>query len=88
MNKDRRKEIQNLISRMAELESLRDELKEAIEAVRDEEQEYYDNMPEGLQGSDRGYAAEEAISNLEDAINQLEDLDPSSIQSSLEEASN
>ena len=88
MNKDRRKEIQDIINRMAELESLRDELKEAIEAVRDEEQEYYDNMPEGLQGSDRGYAAEEAISNLDEAISALEDIDPSAIQSSLEEASN
>lgn len=87
MNKDRRKELQNLISKLGELESLRDEIKEDIEAVRDEEQEYYDNMPEGLQQSDRGYAAEEAISNIEDAINTLDDLDVSSIQSSLEEAS-
>lgn len=43
-------------------------------------------MPEGLQGSDRGYAAEEAISNLEEAYSMLEDLNVDDIVSSLESA--
>ena len=38
-----------------------------------EEQEYYDNMPENLQGSTRGMESEEAQSNIESAIESLED---------------
>lgn len=86
MNNTRRKDISDIITKLADLEALKSEIQEALENVRDEEQEYYDNMPEGLQGSDRGYAAESAISNLEDAISMLEDLDVDSITSSLETA--
>lgn len=87
MNKQRRTDIAEIIAKLADLDALKNEIKEAIEQVRDEEQEYYDNMPEGLQGSDRGYAAEEAISNLEDAASMLDDLDIDSLTSSLETAS-
>lgn len=45
-----------------------------LETLRDEEQEYFDNMPEGLQGGDKGSAAEEAISNLDEAIGYAEEL--------------
>jgi uncharacterized coiled-coil DUF342 family protein len=86
MNKDRRKTIASITEQLAELEALRDSIKEAIEEVRDEEQEYFDNMPEGFQMADRGQAAEGAISNLENAISQLEDLDVSGIQGDLESA--
>jgi len=86
VNNPRRKDIQSISDKLGDLEALLSEIKDAIESVKDEEQEYYDNMPEGLQGSDRGYAAEAAISNLEDAISMMEDLDVDSIRSSLDTA--
>lgn len=44
-----------------------------IEAVRDEEQEYKDNMPENMQQGEKGERADAAISALEEAISVLED---------------
>lgn len=64
MNKERRKRIDEIASQIGAL--LCD-----LEEVRDEEQEYMDNMPENLQQSDRYYAAEEAVSNLDSAIDSL-----------------
>lgn len=87
MNKQRRTDIAAIISKLADLEALKDEIKEAIEQVRDEEQDYYDNMPEGLQGSDRGYAAEEAVGQLDEAASMLDDLDIPTLTSNLETAS-
>lgn len=55
MNKTRRKAIQDVIAR---LETLRDE----VESLLNEEQDYYDNMPEAFQNGDKGLAASDAIS--------------------------
>lgn len=70
MNADRRKTIAKAAALMSEAKSM-------LETVRDEEQEYYDNMPEGLQNGDKGCAAEEAISLIEDIINSLDDAESS-----------
>lgn len=67
MNKDRRKAIKELI---ADLENARDRAAE----IRDEETEYFDNMPEGIQMSERGEAAQEAVSNLEYAADGFDEL--------------
>jgi hypothetical protein len=53
-----------------------DDLKSEIETIRDEEQDAYDNMPEGLQQGDRGQAAQEAeaiarVRDLRFALDQL-----------------
>ena len=44
-----------------------------IEYIRDEEQEYYDNMHENFQQGDRGQNAEAAVSALEQAIDNAND---------------
>ena len=44
-----------------------------LEDALNEEREYYDNMPEGLQGSERGEAAEEAIDTLESAYTAIDE---------------
>jgi uncharacterized coiled-coil DUF342 family protein len=89
VNNQRRKSIDAIIKstdafevRMQELRSLIESLKEdatdliaQIEEVRDEEQEYIDNMPESLQQSERYQNAEAAVSQLEDAISTLEEVD-------------
>ena len=66
MNNDRRTRINQAVGLMQEALSI-------LETARDEEQEYYGNMPESLQGSERGEAAEQAVSNLEDTCSNLED---------------
>lgn len=65
MNKARREAITKLAD---QLDAIRGE----IEALRDEEQEYFNNMPESLQGGDKGQAAEQAVASLDDAINEIE----------------
>ena len=47
MNKDRRNRIEKCISQL-------EDIKTELECIRDEEQEAYDNLPEGIQMSERG----------------------------------
>lgn len=82
MNKDRRKQIDEAIKKIegmteafGDLKAKIEEVKTDIETIRDEEQEYMDNMPESLQSSDKYYAAEAAISNLESALEPLSELE-------------
>lgn len=65
MNKDRRARIQDLVNRL-------ECIKEELETIRDEEQDYYDNMPESIQGGMKGEKAEEDIENLEEAYAGIE----------------
>jgi predicted RNase H-like HicB family nuclease len=47
----------------------------SVETIRDDEQEAYDNLPESMQGGDRGDAMQEAIQNLEEAISSIEEAE-------------
>lgn len=76
MNKIRRKELQSIIYQI-------EELKGSLEDLQAEEEEYRDNMPENLWGSERYDKAEEAIANMEDAISALEEA-ISSIDAAME----
>lgn len=64
MNNQRRKELRKAMELLSEARGI-------IESVRDEEQEAFDNLPEGIQYSDRGEAMEEKISTMEDVISSL-----------------
>lgn len=66
MNKPRRKELNRAMEMIAEARAI-------IEAMAEEEQEAFDNMPEGLQVSELGEKIEENASRLEDIIGYLED---------------
>lgn len=68
MNNQRRKEIEAVLNELADLRS-------RIETIQSEEQDAYDNMPEGLQQSERGTKAEEACSRLDDAVTAFDDLE-------------
>ena len=78
MNNVRRKKISKLIN---ELEILNDNYNQewinrcigVLEDIKYEEEEAFDNMPEGLQYSSRGIDAEAAIDNLEEALGYLEE---------------
>lgn len=61
MNNSRRAELRAVI---AVIESAI----EKVESVKDDEQMSYDNLPEGIQDSDRGETMQEAIDNLDEAV--------------------
>ena len=59
MNKARRKNIQDVVNQL-------EDLKSTLEDLQGEEEEYRDNIPENLQGSERYEKAEEACDTLSD----------------------
>lgn len=67
MNKDRRARIQALIKKL-------EDIKEDIDFIKDEEQEYYDNMPESIQAGEKGDKAQEAVDNLDYAYSQIDEV--------------
>lgn len=76
MNKVRRKALADLVEQF-------EVLKEELESLMEEEEEYRDNMPENLQGSERYEKADAACDNLSDAVYNLEET-ISSIQTVIE----
>lgn len=65
MNNSRRKEIKSMKGQL-------EFIKKIIERIRNEEEDYYDNIPENLQDSERANKSEEAIESLDEAIESLE----------------
>lgn len=84
MNKARRKELANIVTKLEELELLRHQIQEQLENVLEEEQEALDNMPEGLQESEKGQQMQEYIDAIEAALDDLEGLDVDSIRDQIE----
>lgn len=76
MNKARRKALDEVISKI-------EEAKELLETLQAEEEEYRDNMPENLQGSERYEAADAAVDNMSSAVDALDEA-ISSIESAQE----
>lgn len=76
MNKIRRKNLQSIIDQL-------EELKSSLEDLQSEEEEYRDNMPENLQGSERYELADASCDNLCDAVSNLEET-ISSIEAAIE----
>lgn len=68
MNKNRRKELMEWVKKAEDWAAQGEELKDELENICSDEQDYFDNMPENLQGSMRGTDAEEAIDTMNDAI--------------------
>lgn len=75
MNKMRRKALQGIVAQMDALSETLAEIKEALEGVCDEEQKAFDNMPEGLQDSERGEQMQEYIETMSEALEALEALE-------------
>ena len=76
MNKARRKALDEVISKI-------EEAKELLENLQAEEEEYRDNMPENLQGSERYEAADAPVDNMSSAVDALDEA-ISSIESAQE----
>lgn len=59
--------------RFEEAKSWANDASSAGEELRDELQDWLDNLPEGLQGGDRASMLEEAISQLDEFVNYCDD---------------
>ena len=66
MNKQRRKNIKNNIDALGVI-------KNNLEDILAEEEDYFNNIPENLQGSIRGEESEEAIDTLTEMIDAIEE---------------
>lgn len=66
MNKARRRSIENVLNQLRDLQT-------SVEKLRDEEQEYLDNIPENLQGSKRYEESERAADSLDSAYDSIEE---------------
>jgi len=84
MNKARRAAIDALIKQAEETKaaieaanfdfSWTEELEADISTCKEEEEEYLENMPEGMKEGDKGSAASAAIEQLEEARSKAEEL--------------
>lgn len=66
MNKARRQQLNKWLQDL-------EEIKSELEDICSDEEYYYDNLPENLQGSQRGMDAEEAIDQMNDAVSSIDD---------------
>ena len=66
MNKLRRKELNSIIEILEEANS-------RLEMVKDEEQEAFDNLPEGIQYSERGEQMEEYVDDMDTAYDSIQE---------------
>lgn len=79
MNKQRRKELANIVTAMenvstpVDIEEL-EGIKSDIEMVLMDEECAFDSMPEGLQYSMRGEASQEAQDNMNEAIDAIDEF--------------
>ncbi len=67
MNKIRRKSLRDIIDQL-------EELRDALDTLKEEEEEYRDNIPENMQGSERYEIAEAACDNLDSAVDSLDEV--------------
>lgn len=65
MNKTRRKQLE-------EVRSLIEKAGGLLQDIRDDEQNAFENLPEALQGGERGEAMEAAIVAMDEVLSDLE----------------
>lgn len=66
MNNARRKKIRTIAEQLGEIMT-------ELEMLKDEEEEYLNNIPENLQSSERYELAENAIDNIDSACDNLDE---------------
>jgi prefoldin subunit 5 len=72
MNKERRKALSDLRSTLEGIKGDIDTARDTLSSLKEEEGDYKDNMPESMQGGEKGDAADSAVSALEDADSELD----------------
>lgn len=73
MNKERRARIMKAMNMINDARVI-------LEQTRDEESDYFENMPDSLKESERGVAAEEAADKLSEVVDDLENIDLSEFE--------
>lgn len=73
MNNTRRRRINELKTQIDFVNSTLKEVNKKLSSILNEEQDAFDNMPEGLQGSYRGMCSEDAIDDMNEAGALLDD---------------
>lgn len=66
MNRERRKAIDAVFVQL-------EELKAEVERIREEEEEYFENMPESIQYGEKGELAGASIEELDNAYSSIDD---------------
>lgn len=67
-------ELGPIRERLEEIKEEAASISETLTEIKDAEQESYDNMPESLQGSERGEASQHAVTELEAAIEIVDEF--------------
>lgn len=70
MNKARREKIAEALSLLSQARTI-------IEDVQTEEQDAFDNMPEGLQSGERGETMSRGLEYLDAAVSSFDDIEAS-----------
>jgi uncharacterized membrane protein len=86
MNKDRRKRLGALEARLTAIVTDLDEIKIDLGDIRDEEQESFDNLAEGLQASENGQNMEQVVEYLTESVDAIEEFVGSSVVDNISEA--
>ena len=97
MNATRRKALSKIMDRVEDLQVAMRQLNETRDAIvsdlqqhHDDEEEQFDNLSEKQQEGEKGETIQENMIRLQDAINELEQLDlefaPDDILSAIEDA--
>jgi len=73
MGMSRRKRLEAAQKLIGDALNIAEEQKGEVEGLKDELQEWLDNMPENLQGGEKASALEEAIQGLEEMEGQLDE---------------
>ena len=79
MNKSDKKHLSDIRFRLGGVSDELERISQEIQDIKDNEEEKVDNLPEGLQFSEMAEDMREKIDILDDILNDLEDIDISSI---------
>ena len=74
MNNTRRRRINDLKTQIDFANSTLKEVSKKLSSILSEEQDAFDNMPEGLQSTYRGMCSEDAIDDMEEASDKLDEV--------------
>ena len=74
MNDTRRRRINELKTQIDFVNKTLKEANKKLSSILNEEQDAFDSMPEGLQSSYRGMCSEDAIDNMEEASDKLDEV--------------
>ena len=74
MNDKRRRRISELKTQIDFANNYLKEASKKLSSILSEEQDAFDNIPEGLQSSYRGMCSEDAIDNMEEASEKLDEV--------------